>query len=251
MTYKQSRRGNAAIEHVLRHDDVAHRIRPFIPYGYDERQYCSPGFDLPVGSLMRTPNGEYPEYHSSGDNLSLLRPECFGHSLAVLRRIVAVIEGNEIYRNRNPKGEPQLGRRGLYATMGGQRTASYDQMALLWVLNLADGRVSLLETAERASVPFAAIRAAADALLVTNLLEPAAVQPSALVRVDKAKENHREIQASSSSCAARRHAAVRCAGQPGAGTISVSKALDSSARAQSATHSKGLPFRFPETGVPP
>ena len=177
MTYKQSRRGNAAIDqivaHVLRHDDVAHRIRPFIPYGYDERQYCSPGFDLPVGCLMRTPNGEYPEYHSSGDNLSLLRPECLGHSLAVLRRIVAVIEGNEVYRSRNPKGEPQLGRRGLYATMGGQRTASYDQIALLWVLNLADGRHSLLDTAERAGVPFAAIRAAADALLATGLLEPA------------------------------------------------------------------------------
>ena len=183
MTYKQSRRGNAAIDqivaHVLRHDDVAHRIRPFIPYGYDERQYCSPGFDLPVGCLMRTPNGEYPEYHSSADNLSLLRPECLGHSLGVLRRIVAVIEGNEVYRSRNPKGEPQLGRRGLYATMGGQRTASYDQIALLWVLNLADGRHSLLDTAERAGVPFAAIRAAADALLATNLLEPATVQPCA------------------------------------------------------------------------
>ena len=184
MTYKQSRRGNAAIDqivaHVLRHDDVAHRIRPFIPYGYDERQYCSPGFDLPVGCLMRTPNGEYPEYHSSADNLSLLRPECLGHSLAVLRRIVAVIEGNKVYQSRNPKGEPQLGRRGLYATMGGQRTASYDQMALLWVLNLADGRHSLLDTAERAGVPFAAIRAAADALLATSLLEPAAVQPHGL-----------------------------------------------------------------------
>ena len=183
MTYKQSRRGNAAIDqivaHVLRYDDVAHRIRPFIPYGYDERQYCSPGFDLPVGCLMRTPNGEYPEYHSSADNLSLLRPECLGHSLAVLRRIVAVIEGNEVYQSRNPKGEPQLGRRGLYATMGGQRSASYDQMALLWVLNLADGRHSLLDMAERAGVLFAAIRAAADALLATNLLEPTTVQPYA------------------------------------------------------------------------
>ena len=183
MTYKQSRRGNAAIDqivaHVLSHDEVAHRIRPFIPYGYDERQYCSPGFDLPVGCLMRTPNGEYPEYHSSADNLSLLRPESLVHSLAVLQRIVAVIEGNEVYRSRNPKGEPQLGRRGLYATMGGQRSASYDQMALLWVLNLADGRHSLLDTAERAGVPFAAIRAAADALLPTNLLEPATVHPRA------------------------------------------------------------------------
>jgi aminopeptidase-like protein len=176
MTYKQSRRGNATIDrivaHVLRHDEVPHRVRPFIPYGYDERQYCSPGFNLPIGCLMRTPNGEYPEYHSSADNLSLLRAESLAHSLAVLRRIVNVIEGDHLYRTRNPKGEPQLGRRGLYGTMGGQRTASYDQMALLWVLNLADGRYSLLDMAERAGLPFAAIREAADALLGAELLEP-------------------------------------------------------------------------------
>jgi aminopeptidase-like protein len=176
MTYKQSRRANATIDrivaHVLLNDEVPHRVRPFVPYGYDERQYCSPGFNLPVGCLMRTPNGEYPEYHSSADNLSLLRPESLAHSLAVLRRIVNVIEGDRLYRTRNPKGEPQLGRRGLYATVGGQRTASYDQMALLWVLNLADGRYSLLDMAERAGLPFAAIRAAADALVGAELLEP-------------------------------------------------------------------------------
>jgi aminopeptidase-like protein len=180
VTYKQSRRGNAAIDrivpHVLRHDEVPHRTRPFVPYGYDERQYCSPGFDLPVGCLMRTPNGEYPEYHSSADNLSLLRPESLYHSLAVLRRIVEVIEGDGVCRSCNPKGEPQLGRRGLYAAMGGQRSAGYDQMALLWVLNLADGRHSLLDMAERAGVPFATIRAAADALLAAELLEPIPAQ---------------------------------------------------------------------------
>ena len=180
MTYKQSRRGNTAIDrivaHVLHHEEVPHRIRSFVPYGYDERQYCSPGFDLPVGCLMRTPNGEYPEYHSSADNLSLLRSESLAHSLAVLRRIVAVIEGDAVYRSCNPKGEPQLGRRGLYAAMGGQRSAGYDQMALLWVLNLADGRHSLLGIAERAEVPFATLRAAANALLAVDLLEPAPVR---------------------------------------------------------------------------
>jgi aminopeptidase-like protein len=180
MTYKQSRRGAAAIDrvlaHVLRHDDVPHRIRPFVPYGYDERQYCSPGFDLPVGCLMRTPNGEYPEYHSSGDNLSLLRAESLAHSLAILRRIITVIEGDAVYRSRNPKGEPQLGRRGLYASLGGQRSAGYDQMALLWVLNLADGHHSLLDMAERAGLPFATIHAAANALVSAELLEPIPVQ---------------------------------------------------------------------------
>jgi aminopeptidase-like protein len=175
MTYKQSRRGNATIDrivaHVLRHDEVPHRIRPFVPYGYDERQYCSPGFDLPFGCLMRTPNGEYPEYHSSADNLSLVRPESLAHSLAVLRRVIAVIEGDATYRSRNPKGEPQLGRRGLYAAMGGQQTAGYDQLALLWVLSLADGQHSMLDTAERAGLPFEMIRAAADALASVELLE--------------------------------------------------------------------------------
>src|SRR5271163_1827479 len=176
ITYKQSRRGNASIDrivaHVLRHDGVPYRVTPFVPYGYDERQYCSPGFDLPVGCLMRTPNGEYPEYHSSADNLSLLRPESLAHSLAVLLRIVAVIEGDAVYRSRNPKGEPQLGRRGLYAKMGGQRAASYNQMALLWVLNLADGHHSLLDMGERAGVPFVTVRAAADALVAAELLDP-------------------------------------------------------------------------------
>jgi aminopeptidase-like protein len=176
MTYKQSRRGNAAIDrivaHVLSRDTIPHRIKPFIPYGYDERQYCSPGFDLPVGCLMRSPHGEYAEYHSSADNLSLLRAESLAHSLAVLKQIIGVIEGDCEYRSRNPKGEPQLGRRGLYAAMGGQRPASFDQMALLWVLNLADGRHSLLDMAERAGIPFATIQAAADALVGAELLEP-------------------------------------------------------------------------------
>ena len=164
------------VAHVLAHDEVPHRITTFVPYGYDERQYCSPGFDLPVGCLMRTPNGEYPEYHSSADNLSLLHPESLAHSLAVLQRVVTVIEGDAVYRSRNPKGEPQLGRRGLYATMGGQREASYDQMALLWVLNFADGHHSLLDIAERAGVPFARMRAAADALVAAELLEPKQLQ---------------------------------------------------------------------------
>jgi aminopeptidase-like protein len=175
VTYKRSRRGDAAIDriaaHVLRHDGGPHRIVPFVPYGYDERQYCSPGFDLPVGCLLRTPNGQYPEYHSSADNLALLRPESLAHSLDVLTRIVAVIEGDGIYRNLSPKGEPQLGRRGLYPKTGGHRAVADDQLALLWVLNLADGTHSLLDTAERADLPFARIRAAADMLERVNLLQ--------------------------------------------------------------------------------
>jgi aminopeptidase-like protein len=177
MTYKQSRSGAAAIDRIvariLRADGPSHRIRPFTPQGYDERQYCSPGFDLPVGSLLRTPNGEYPEYHTSADDLSLLRPESLAHSLAVLQRIVGAIEEAEIYRNLSPKGEPQLGRRGLYASMGGHGEAAADQVTLLWVLNLADGRHSLDDVAERSGKPLAAVRRAAEILCRAGLLERA------------------------------------------------------------------------------
>jgi aminopeptidase-like protein len=177
-TYKQSRRGAAEIDrilaHVLRHSGAPHRIEPFVPYGYDERQYCSPGFDMPVGCFMRSPNGGYPEYHSSADDLTLIAPECLAQSLALLWQAVAVIEGNETYLSRNPKGEPQLGRRGLYRPMGGYRetSAEFDGLALLWVLNQADAEHSLLDIAERAGLPFAALRAAADALLAADLIAP-------------------------------------------------------------------------------
>jgi aminopeptidase-like protein len=176
VTYKQSRRGDAAIDrivaHVLRHSGDAHRITPFIPYGYDERQYCSPGFNLPVGCFMRTPNGAYPEYHTSADDLALMRPASLEDSLAKLKQVAAIIEGDALYRSRNPKGEPQLGRRGLYRTMGGLGNAGHDEMALLWVLNLADGEHTLLDMAERSELPFSQIRSAADALLAADLLEP-------------------------------------------------------------------------------
>jgi aminopeptidase-like protein len=174
ITYKQSRRGDAAIDriaaHVLHHDGQASEIRRFSPFGYDERQYCSPGFNLPVGSLTRTPHGEYPEYHSSADNLSLLRAESLEHSLEVLQRIVTVIEGDGVHQNLSPRGEPQLGRRGLYPKVGGERALAERQMALLWVLNQADGGHSLLDTAERAGLPFAVVRAAADDLMQAGLL---------------------------------------------------------------------------------
>ncbi len=182
MTYKQSRRGDAAIDraaaHVLGHHGGVNRTVPFIPYGYDERQYCSPGFNLPVGCLMRSPNGTFPEYHTSADNLDFVRPEHLADSLQALIRIVEVLEGDGTYRNMSPKGEPQLGRRGLYRPIGGQKdAAAYDQMVLLWVLNLSDGSHSLLDIATRAERPFAMVRAAADALINVGLLEP--VRPSA------------------------------------------------------------------------
>lgn len=178
-TYKQSRRGDAPIDryvaHVLEHSGAPFHVVPFIPYGYDERQYCSPGFDMPVGCFMRSPNGTYPEYHTSADDLELVRPEFLADSLGKLKQVIELIEGDGRYRNLNPKGEPQLGRRGLYRPIAGQKDAgSYDQMALLWVLNLSDGRHSLFDIAVRSGLPFRSIKAAADALQEKKLLEPMA-----------------------------------------------------------------------------
>ncbi len=98
---------------------TSHRIEDFSPYGYDERQYCSPGFNLPVGCFMRTPHGQYPEYHTSADNLDFVSPEPLAGSLETCLGVLEVLEGNARYLSQNPKGEPQLGRRGLYRSMGG------------------------------------------------------------------------------------------------------------------------------------
>jgi aminopeptidase-like protein len=180
LTYKRSRRGDADIDraaaHVVRAATPAGTVLDFVPYGYDERQYCSPGFNLPVGSLTRTPHGRYPEYHTSADDLSFLRAESLGDSLRAYLAVVAILEGNGRYRNTHPKGEPQLGRRGLYGAMGGFPDPGAAQMAMLWVLNQSDGGPSLLDIAERSGLSFDAVRAAADVLIAHELLVPI-VQP--------------------------------------------------------------------------
>ena len=174
-TYKRSRRGNAEIDraaaHVLKHSRSDYEVVDFIPYGYDERQYCSPGFNLPVGCLMRTPHGRYPEYHTSADNLDLVRPESLADSFLKCLKIFQILEGNRKYMNLNPRCEPQLGKRGLYGALGGQQDAVADQMAMLWILNLSDGSHTLLDIAYRANMDFRTILAAADALRDKGLLE--------------------------------------------------------------------------------
>lgn len=171
-TYKRSRRGTALVDraaaHVLRLAG-AHTLVDFVPYGYDERQYCSPGFDLPVGCLTRTPNGRYPEYHTSNDNLDFVKAESLEDSLAKVLAIVEVLEHDRAYINLSPLCEPQLGRRGLYRNTGGTSPKDFE-MCLLWVLNMSDGRHSLLDIAERAGMPFATVREAADALREASLL---------------------------------------------------------------------------------
>jgi aminopeptidase-like protein len=179
LTYKRSRRGDTLIDraaaHTLRHSGHSNRVVDFSPYGYDERQYCSPGFNLAVGSLMRTPNGEYPEYHTSADNLDFVRPGALAESLAVYLDVIDVLQNDDTYVNLKPTGEPQLGKRGLYPAIGAQGAGS-ELIARLWVLNLSDSQHSLLDIAERADLPFHAIHQAATALAESGLLTPVGSQ---------------------------------------------------------------------------
>ncbi|MFD4411094.1 MULTISPECIES: DUF4910 domain-containing protein [unclassified Streptomyces] len=175
LTYKQSRRGDAEIDRVMRHllaaSERPHSVAEFTPYGYDERQYCSPGFDLGVGSLSRTPYAGYPEYHTSADNPDFVSPEAMADTLAVCREAFTVLDRNRRYVNLSPYGEPQLGRRGLYDSLGGRSDAKQAQMAMLWVLSISDGEHSLLDVAERSGLPFDTVAAAADALHDAGLIK--------------------------------------------------------------------------------
>jgi aminopeptidase-like protein len=169
VTYKKSRRGSAEIdkivEYSLKNAGTDHHVIEFSPYGYDERQYGSPGFNLPVGRLSRTPYGEYPQYHTSADNLNFVDPKALGDSYIAVANILEMLEENSTYSNLSPHCEPQLGRRGLYDQIGP------NQLAMLWVLNLSDGQTSLLDIAVRSGIDFQSIRKAADLLLKFELLK--------------------------------------------------------------------------------
>lgn len=175
MAYKLSRRGNAEIDraalHILENKDQGYDVLKFSPYGYDERQFCSPGIDLPVGRLTRSPNGCFPEYHTSADNLDLISLPHLEDSLETYLAIIRVLEGNYKYKNLYPKCEPQLGKRGLYRKTGGYQDIGSNELALLWVLNMSDGAHDLLDIAEISGLEFDVIQAAAMKLLECGLLE--------------------------------------------------------------------------------
>jgi aminopeptidase-like protein len=173
-TYKRSRCGDSmtdkAVIHILRQQGE-HELLEFSPYGYDERQFCSPGFDLPVGRLSRTPHGCFPEYHTSADNLDFVRPAQLAKSLLTCLQIFQLLESNRFYLNQKPHGEPRLSKYGLYGHVGGAAESPAFQLAMLWALNLSDGRHSLLDIAERSGLTFQEISRAADALASCGLLK--------------------------------------------------------------------------------
>lgn len=173
--YKRSRQGNTEIdkivEKVLKDLGKAYKLLDFSPYGYDERQYCSPGFNLAVGRLTRKPHGEFPEYHTSADNLDFVKPEYLAESLDLITSITEVIETNKTYLNLNPKCEPQLGKRGLFKKVGGAGKTKDFHMALLWILNYSDGTHSLLDISNQSGLDFKLLHEAAKRLMDADLLQ--------------------------------------------------------------------------------
>lgn len=172
-TYKTTRDGDAGIDEVVRyvleHSGSEHRIVDFEPYGYDERQFNSPGIALAAGRLSRAPNGAFDEYHSSADNPDFVSAESLRESLRLLKDIVTVLDANHRYVNLQPKCEPQLGRRGLYAAIGGDKPGE-KELAMLWLLNRSDGTSSLLDIARAAELPFSVCKEIADLLEEASLL---------------------------------------------------------------------------------
>ena len=176
-TYKRSRRGNAAIDRaaalVLRDSGRPHRVLDWDPWGGDERQFCSPGFNLPMGTLQRTPHAEYDGYHTSADSLDRMSPDGMAEAVRTLLAVIDVLETDRTYVNRSPFGEPQLGRRGLFRTSGGAVATPDDEKALLWVLNQTDGDASLVDIAVRSGIAYPVIRRAAERLEQVERLGPA------------------------------------------------------------------------------
>lgn len=176
ITYKRTFGGDRAIDRVvprvLADSGVPHDVIDFFPYGYDERQFNSPGFRMPVGSLLRGRHGEFAEYHTSGDSLEFVKPEHLAESFEVCRRIVEALDAHRCYRSLAPYAEPQLGKRGIYRAMGGASNPGDLQMATLWWLACADGEHDVSALAERSKLPLAVLAEAADILVEQGLLEP-------------------------------------------------------------------------------
>jgi aminopeptidase-like protein len=170
VTYKRSRRETTATDRaaeVVLRDHPEATVVAWSPYGGDERQFCAPGFDLPFGAFSRSPADAFPEYHSSDDDLSVVTPEALADSYRTLLTIVDVFERDATYVNAAPFGEPQLGRRGLYRSIGG---GSSQEAAYLWLLSLCDGSASLVDVALRSGLPFERVADAADRLVEQELL---------------------------------------------------------------------------------
>ncbi len=167
-TYKCSRQKDAEVNQVvayaLENSGLPYTVEDFSPYGYDERQYCSPGINLNVGLFERSKYGSFPEYHTSADNLDFIHPAYLEESYELIKDILNIFECNKTFKNNFPKCEPQLGKRGLYRAIGGELDKATKQLAMLWVLNQSDGTKSLLEITKQSGINFEIICEAAALL---------------------------------------------------------------------------------------
>src|SRR5690606_27193889 len=161
------------VAHVLAHEAPnRHALHDFFPHsGSDERQYCSPGFNLPVGSLIRTIYNHFPEYHTSLDNKDLIRFRALRESVDMYEKVLDALEVNATYRNLQPYGEPNLGRRDLYPSIGGLKARTEAMAALMWVINFSDGDHDLLDIAERSGLPIGVLAEAAETCVEKGLFE--------------------------------------------------------------------------------
>ena len=173
--YKRNRNSSSLIDMaVIKALDDSGRdydVLEFTPYGYDERQFCSPGINLDVGRITRTPNSGYPEYHTSADNLDFIKADKLAESLQLVLQVVFILENNRTYLNTAPKCEPQLGKRGLYDKAGGKKDIEQYAFAMLWILNQSDGSHSLLDIAIKSNLNFELILNASADLVNSGLLK--------------------------------------------------------------------------------
>jgi aminopeptidase-like protein len=174
-TYKKSRLGDAqpdrVVQLILSQTESKFNVIDFFPRGSDERQYCSPGFNLPVGSLMRTMYGKYAEYHTSADNKDYVSFSAMEESVLKYLEIIEVLEKNEKYINIMPFCEPQLGKRDLHSTLGSQKSTDDFVKAIKWILNLSDGNNDLISISEKSKIPFRQLILVVDKLIKNGIIQ--------------------------------------------------------------------------------
>jgi aminopeptidase-like protein len=154
-SYLPSRAGDTlsdqAAKHVLQHIDPQFVSYSWLDRGSDERQYCAPGVDLPIATIMRSKYGEYPEYHTSLDDLNLVTPAGLKGGYLALKLALEVIEQN-VFPKITVHGEPRLGKRGLYPNISKERLGGGTQ-ALMNLLTYCDGKRTLLDIADLIGQP--------------------------------------------------------------------------------------------------
>lgn len=181
-TYKKSKRGDTLADkaalHVLKQSGKPYRVVEWNPFGSDERQYCSEGFRLPVGSLMRTMYGEYPEYHTSLDDRSLISWQALRETVDMYLAVIETLEANDTYVSTHIHGEPKLDKRGLYPYTSGTRTPE-EKLRILQTTHLiafSDGRRDLMDIAETLGLTGRDMREAAQLLVRHGLLRQAGAE---------------------------------------------------------------------------